>query len=105
MANPQTTRVAVVGAGISGVLAAGHLLATGLEVTVFERNAAPGGVWYAIPFSGLLATREADAWARLYDERTPIEPSYPAMKPSKADPPATKEQETSRFMLQHAPPG
>ena len=50
MANPQTTRVAVVGAGISGVLAAGHLLATGLEVTVFERNAAPGGVWYAIPF-------------------------------------------------------
>lgn len=86
MANPQTTRVAVVGAGISGVLAAGHLLATGLEVTVFERNAAPGGVW-------------------LYDERTPIEPSYPAMKPSKADPPATNEQETSRFMLQHAPPG
>ncbi|GAB1202678.1 Flavin-containing monooxygenase ustF2 [Aspergillus pseudonomiae] len=105
MANPQTTRVAVVGAGISGVLAAGHLLATGLEVTVFERNAAPGGVWYAIPFSVPLSTRGADAWARLYDEQTPIEPSYPAMKPSKADPSATNGQETSKFMLEHAPPG
>lgn len=39
-------RVAVIGAGISGVVSAGHLLAAGLDVTVFERNEAPGGVWY-----------------------------------------------------------
>ena len=48
MARPQVKRVGVVGAGISGVLAAGHLLATGIEVTVFERNETPGGVWYPL---------------------------------------------------------
>lgn len=37
--------VAVIGAGISGVTAAGHLLAAGVQVTVFERNHAAGGVW------------------------------------------------------------
>lgn len=41
----QVRRVAVIGAGISGVLSAGHLIALGIEVTVFERNEAPGGVW------------------------------------------------------------
>lgn len=39
-------KVAVVGAGISGVNAAAHLLAAGLEVTVYERNNTAGGVWY-----------------------------------------------------------
>jgi MFS transporter, ACS family, pantothenate transporter len=39
-------RVAVIGAGISGVTSAAHLVAAGLEVTVFERNHAAGGVWY-----------------------------------------------------------
>jgi cation diffusion facilitator CzcD-associated flavoprotein CzcO len=44
-----TKRVAVIGAGISGVVAAAHLLAVGgLDVTVFERNKAAGGVWYVI---------------------------------------------------------
>ena len=38
--------VAVVGAGISGVVSAKHLKAAGLNVTVFERSAGPGGVWY-----------------------------------------------------------
>ncbi len=36
-------RVAVVGAGISGLAAAGSLVAAGLEVTVFERGRGPGG--------------------------------------------------------------
>ncbi|KAE8351279.1 hypothetical protein BDV28DRAFT_162473 [Aspergillus coremiiformis] len=92
MTRPQTRRVAVIGAGISGVLAAGHLLAAGIEVTVFERNEAPGGVWYGLS-------------SRLYDERPPPGPSYPAMRPSKADPPATDGLETEQFMLAHAPPG
>jgi MFS transporter, ACS family, pantothenate transporter len=39
-------RVAVIGAGISGVVTAGHLLAAGIDVVVFERNEAPGGFWY-----------------------------------------------------------
>ena len=37
--------VAVVGAGISGILATKYLLQAGLDVTVFERNEKPGGVW------------------------------------------------------------
>lgn len=37
--------VAVIGAGISGVVTAGHLLAAGINVTVFERSHAAGGVW------------------------------------------------------------
>ncbi len=38
-------RVAVVGAGVSGVTTAAHLKAEGLDVTVFERAPVPGGVW------------------------------------------------------------
>lgn len=48
MTHLQVRRVAVIGAGISGVVSAAHLLQAGLEVTVFERNHAPGGVWYVI---------------------------------------------------------
>jgi cation diffusion facilitator CzcD-associated flavoprotein CzcO len=45
MSDSAIKSVAVIGAGISGVLSAGHLLAAGLEVTVFERCQAAGGVW------------------------------------------------------------
>ena len=38
-------RVAVVGAGVSGVVAAAHAQEAGLDITVFERNKAAGGVW------------------------------------------------------------
>lgn len=41
--------VVVVGAGISGVSAAAHLLKHGFEVVVFERSAAAGGVWVFDP--------------------------------------------------------
>lgn len=41
----ESVHVAVIGAGISGVVTAGHLLATGIKVTVFERSNAAGGVW------------------------------------------------------------
>lgn len=46
MAILTTRRVAVLGAGASGVFSAAHLIAYGVEVEVFERNAASGGVWY-----------------------------------------------------------
>jgi cation diffusion facilitator CzcD-associated flavoprotein CzcO len=45
MTDHKIRRVAVIGAGISGVVSAGHLLAAGLNVTVFERSQAAGGVW------------------------------------------------------------
>lgn len=48
MTETSAKRVAVIGAGISGVVSAGHLLAAGLDVTVFERSHAAGGVWYVI---------------------------------------------------------
>jgi phytoene dehydrogenase-like protein len=52
--NSSTKHVAVVGAGISGITAAAHLKKEGLEVTVFERSSAAGGIWYIImrPRSG-----------------------------------------------------
>ncbi|KAI1458486.1 MFS general substrate transporter [Annulohypoxylon moriforme] len=37
--------VAVIGAGISGVVSAAHLLRDGFNVTVFERTGVVGGVW------------------------------------------------------------
>ncbi|PYI23927.1 pantothenate transporter [Aspergillus violaceofuscus CBS 115571] len=83
----QIQHVAVIGAGISGVTSAGHLLAAGINVTVFERNHAAGGVW-------------------LYDERKPLEPNYPAMKPSISERHREGEQsEENSLPLKHAPPG
>ncbi|CZT00612.1 hypothetical protein WAI453_009246 [Rhynchosporium graminicola] len=59
-------RVAVIGAGVSGVASARHLLAAGVDVVGFERYRAAGGNW-------------------TYDERKPVEPQYPSIKPSVAD--------------------
>ncbi|MCJ1419398.1 hypothetical protein MMC32_005753 [Xylographa parallela] len=73
--------VAVVGAGISGVLSAIHLTAAGLAVTVFERSATAGGVW-------------------VYDERQPLEPTYPSTKPSVAD--FTPEENWDELNLEEA---
>jgi len=42
---PYHPRVAVIGAGISGVVTAAHLKLASIEVTVFERSNAAGGVW------------------------------------------------------------
>jgi cation diffusion facilitator CzcD-associated flavoprotein CzcO len=58
--------VAVVGAGISGVCAAAHLIKQGLQVTVFERSSIAGGVWH-------------------YDGRVPEDPPYPSNTPSRGD--------------------
>ena len=43
----QPLRIAVIGAGISGVAAAHVLRKQGFEPVVFERGAEPGGVWAA----------------------------------------------------------
>lgn len=39
-------KVAVIGAGVSGLAAARHLIDYGLDVTIYERSAKAGGVWY-----------------------------------------------------------
>ncbi|KAF5875537.1 putative fad dependent protein [Botrytis fragariae] len=91
-------RVAVIGAGVSGLAAARHLIDYGLDVTIFERSSKPGGVW-------------------AYDERKPLEYRYPSVLPSVAGlyseadsdcEDATSQSEFSReeiLKLKHAPPG
>ncbi|KAI1809477.1 FAD/NAD(P)-binding domain-containing protein [Poronia punctata] len=58
--------VAVIGAGISGVVSAAHLLKEGFDVTVFERRGTIGGVWY-------------------YDERVDRDPPFPNTIPPAQD--------------------
>ncbi|OAG38273.1 hypothetical protein AYO21_07499 [Fonsecaea monophora] len=96
----ETNRVAVIGAGISGVATAAHLLKHGLEVTVFERSSTSGGVWH-------------------FDERSAPDPPFPNLKPSDGDslfgPQSTDVAATSEEVdqghnaalgeISHAPPG
>ncbi|KAF2826865.1 dimethylaniline monooxygenase [Ophiobolus disseminans] len=79
-------RVAVVGAGISGVVAAAHLKKEGIDVTVFERSNAAGGIW-------------------LYDERKPVEPSYSTLPISQVGRTHTSGHSEDLERLLHAPPG
>ncbi|OAA72575.1 Flavin monooxygenase-like protein [Cordyceps fumosorosea ARSEF 2679] len=81
-----TQRVAILGAGASGIFSAAHLIASGIEVEVFERNAAPGGVW-------------------LYDERPALPPPFPSIKASKADAPLAACEDGEDVTLRRAPPG
>ncbi|RYN47645.1 hypothetical protein AA0114_g7622 [Alternaria tenuissima] len=81
-----SNRVAVIGAGISGVVAAAHLKKEGIEVVVFERSSAAGGIWR-------------------YDERKPLEPSYSSAKRSRADSVHASEDLEEVESLLHAPPG
>ncbi|KAK0716456.1 hypothetical protein B0T21DRAFT_339251 [Apiosordaria backusii] len=63
---PPQQMVAVIGAGISGVCTAAHLLKEGVSVTVFERSSIAGGIWH-------------------YDDRVPVDPPYPSNTPSRGD--------------------
>lgn len=49
---PQGFSVAIVGAGISGMLAAARLRAAGVPVQIFERNHDVGGVWLQNQYPG-----------------------------------------------------
>lgn len=42
---PKYNRVAVIGAGISGLVSALHLKKEGIDVVIFERSNSVGGVW------------------------------------------------------------
>ncbi|KAI1509794.1 Flavin-binding monooxygenase [Pyrenophora tritici-repentis] len=84
--NFPSNRVAVIGAGISGIVAAAHLKKEGLHVTVFERSSAAGGIW-------------------LYDERKPLEPSYSTIAVSQAGITCSSEESEDIERLLHAPPG
>ncbi|KIW11673.1 hypothetical protein PV08_10975 [Exophiala spinifera] len=94
-------RVAVIGAGISGVSSAAHLLKHGLDVVVFERSGIAGGVWH-------------------FDPRSAQDPTYPNEQPSKGDyeirpelaystppptPPEDDKEKVEDLEIAHAPPG
>ncbi len=97
MTQVVTKKVAVIGAGISGVSAAAHLLKHDLEVVVFERSGIAGGVWH-------------------FDKRTALDPSsYPNQIPSRGDyepvpelaysTPPPEHEEDDELDIIHAPPG
>ncbi|KAI9713231.1 MAG: hypothetical protein M1820_001217 [Bogoriella megaspora] len=85
-------RVAVIGAGVSGVVTAAHLIRAGLDVSVFERSSHTGGIWH-------------------FDERLPPEPAYPSTRPSvveywkRSDKALEGGDGESPVLLEHAPPG
>ncbi|OAL00080.1 FAD/NAD(P)-binding domain-containing protein, partial [Phaeosphaeriaceae sp. SRC1lsM3a] len=81
-----TKRAAVIGAGISGVTAAAHLKREGIEVIVFERSSAAGGIW-------------------LYDERQPLDASYSTVPVSQVADEYTIGDAKDIEQLIHAPPG
>lgn len=58
--------VGVIGAGLSGIVTAAHLLRAGINVTVFERSNSPGGAWKFSP-------------------QTDREPPFPNIRPPAAD--------------------
>ncbi|KAL9112348.1 MAG: hypothetical protein Q9227_003466 [Pyrenula ochraceoflavens] len=94
--DPSIQKVAVIGAGISGVCSAVHLLRRGLSVTVFERSDDVGGLWR-------------------YDPRPAPDPAYPNTIPSVGDyaaaattlyatpPPEEDEKDSEAVELAHAP--
>ncbi|GAO17433.1 hypothetical protein UVI_02052260 [Ustilaginoidea virens] len=87
MQDPVTRKVAVIGAGMSGVLSAAHLQRVGLRVTVFERNQQVGGIW-------------------LYCKDAAIEPEYPCSNPSHIERIGwDKRSGKIRQRILHAPPG
>ncbi|TGO50225.1 hypothetical protein BCON_0188g00050 [Botryotinia convoluta] len=102
-------RVAVIGAGVSGLAAARHLIDYGLDVTIYERSSKPGGP----ARKRLILIRGA----RAYDERKPLEYRYPSVLPSvaglysEADSDCEDVTSQSEFpqeeilKLKHAPPG
>jgi cation diffusion facilitator CzcD-associated flavoprotein CzcO len=58
----RRTRVAIVGAGISGVSTAAMLKHSGFDFTVFEQSAGPGGTWWDNTYPGC----ETDGRSLLY---------------------------------------
>ncbi|KAF2474659.1 dimethylaniline monooxygenase [Lindgomyces ingoldianus] len=74
-------RVAVIGAGISGVVTAAHLKREGLDVTVFERSRVAGGIWPC--YFGLknnVATRLLETTLSPFPSGTPDFVSHQVLK-------------------------
>lgn len=95
MSVPKIQSVAVIGAGLGGVVAAAQLRRAGLAVTVFERGDRIGGVW-------------------LYSEQPASEPAFPNTRPEPAPAPndnnsavpeGGEDEATTTAQRAFAPPG
>lgn len=63
MADPSPLRIAVIGAGPSGLVAGRELLAQGFErFTIFEKASAVGGTWHQHSYPGLACDVKAAAY-------------------------------------------
>ena len=92
----RISKVAVIGAGISGVNTAAHLIKQGIDVVVFERGDVAGGIWH-------------------FDEKVAPDPKYPSTIPSRGDQESVLElypehswisdSSLSLVDIAHAPPG
>lgn len=82
MAEQRPLRVGIIGAGLSGIVTAAHLIKAGIDVTLLERHPEPGGVW-------------------VFDECRPIEPHFPSTLASKGE----EYPPNSCPDLEHSPPG
>jgi dimethylaniline monooxygenase (N-oxide forming) len=79
----EQARVAIIGAGPSGIVAAKHALEAGFDVTVFEASGAVGGQWHTTaPHSGVwpgMHTNTSRAMTAFSDFPAPAEhPLHPA---------------------------
>jgi 4-hydroxyacetophenone monooxygenase len=69
----QGFRVAVIGAGLSGLNAAVHLKRAGIDFQVFEKNADVGGTWYENRYPGARVDTPSRSYTHLFGTRF----SYP----------------------------
>ncbi|KAJ3571599.1 hypothetical protein NPX13_g5322 [Xylaria arbuscula] len=81
-------RVAVIGAGFSGVVSAAHLIKEGFKVTVYERTGRIGGVWY-------------------YDKQVDRDPPFPNLVPPAQNWRDVEAEGLSKeeALILHGPPG
>lgn len=91
--------VAVVGAGISGVSAAAHLLRHNFDVVVFERSNVAGGVWVFDP------RRDKDPDYPAYDNTTQFTPSAATDARTNKTNGTTRKEADDDVLIAHAPPG
>jgi 4-hydroxyacetophenone monooxygenase len=69
LAPGRTLRAAVIGAGMSGLLAAHRLAQAGLEVTVFEKSTEVGGTWYDNHYPGCRVDNPNHAYSYSFAQR------------------------------------
>lgn len=69
LAPGRVLRVVVIGAGMSGILAAYRLRQAGVEVVVFEKNDEVGGTWYENAYPGCRVDNPSHSYSYAFAQR------------------------------------